>query len=372
MSRNRPDACPSTLQLHDAADGPLARIRLPGGRLSPAQLEALALAAADVASGSLELTSRGNVQLRAVTDADELRTRLSDVGLLPSSTHERVRNIVASPLSGRVGGVGDIESLIGGLDAALQAEPVLADLPGRVLFSLDDGRGDVSGLGADIGLHAVAPDDFALVLAGVDSGARVSRADAVDVMAHAAKEFVALRDTEWRLREIENGAQSVLAALCREPTDTPIEFSPAMPPVGWIDQDDGGVTLGAAVKFGSLDARTAQFLAAVERPVVFTPWRTVVLSDLDEWTAEQVVRVLAPMGLIFDADSPWLTVSACAGRPGCAKALADVRADATAAVENGELPVIGRQHWAGCERRCGRPGGEAVDVVSTGDGYRIT
>jgi precorrin-3B synthase len=58
--------------------------------------------------------------------------------------------------------------------------------------------------------------------------------------------------------------------------------------------------------------------------------------------------------------------------PGCAKALADVRADATAAVRTGTLPADGaRQHWAGCERRCGRPRGAVVDVVATGTGYRV-
>jgi len=43
-----------------------------------------------------------------------------------------------------------------------------------------------------------------------------------------------------------------------------------------------------------------------------------------------------------------------------------------AAVVRGELPADGaRQHWAGCGRRCGRPRGEVVDVVATGEGYRI-
>jgi len=102
-----------------------------------------------------------------------------------------------------------------------------------------------------------------------------------------------------------------------------------------------------------------------------TAWRSVLLHDLTEDMAEQVVRVLAPMGLIFDADSPWLQVSACAGQPGCAKSLTDVRADAVRAVETETLPAEGRQHWAGCERRCGRPRGAVTDVVATDDGYRV-
>jgi precorrin-3B synthase len=75
-------------------------------------------------------------------------------------------------------------------------------------------------------------------------------------------------------------------------------------------------------------------------------------------------------GVVFDADSPWTRVTACAGRPGCAKALADVRADAAAAVASGALPA-GRVHWAGCGRRCGRPRGDVVDVVATPGGYRV-
>ncbi|MBO0856775.1 MAG: precorrin-3B synthase, partial [Nocardia sp.] len=131
------------------------------------------------------------------------------------------------------------------------------------------------------------------------------------------------------------------------------------------------------------------FIAAVEHPIIFTPWRSLVLGDLDEWTAEQVVRVLAPMGLVFDADSPWTAVTACAGRPGCAKSLSDVRGDAAAAVESGrvapigpppasrsgvaaaDVTVAGRQHWSGCERRCGRPAGAVTEVIAEPSGYRV-
>ena len=41
------------------------------------------------------------------------------------------------------------------LDRAIQAEPDLAGLPGRFLFGIDDGRADISGLGADVGVHVV-------------------------------------------------------------------------------------------------------------------------------------------------------------------------------------------------------------------------
>lgn len=390
MTRSAPDSCPGVLRLHEAADGPLARIRLPGGRLRPDQLLTLAEAAHDLGDGGIELTSRGNVQLRRIGDADALAARLGTADLLPSRTHERVRNIVASPLSGRVGGLADIRDLIPELDRALRATPALADLPGRVLFTLDDGRGDVSGLDGDFGMHAVDVDYYTLLLGGRDSGVRVPGTQAVEVLLAAAQEFQGVRGEQWRLREIPGGAARILAALGLEPIEKPLELpAPQGIPIGWFAQADGRVSLGAGVRLGVLPARTAEFLAAVERPVVVTPWRSLILSDLDEWTAEQVVRVLAPMGLIFDADSPWLLVTACAGQPGCAKSRTDVRADAADAVTEGrvapngtpsrahgsaaaEIAVPGRQHWSGCERRCGRPRGVVTDVVAAPDGYRIT
>src|SRR6185436_12028003 len=98
------DACPGALQLHQAADGALARVRLPGGMIEPGQLQALAHAATRYGSSAMELTSRGNIQIRGITDIDALADAVATAGLLPSPTHERVRNIVASPLSGRLGG----------------------------------------------------------------------------------------------------------------------------------------------------------------------------------------------------------------------------------------------------------------------------
>lgn len=395
MTRIDSDSCPGVLRLHEAADGPLARVRVPGGRLEPQQLLALAEAARDLGDGSIELTSRGNVQLRQVRDAAELESRLEAAGLLPSTTHERVRNIVASPLSGRLGGWTDVQGLVPALDAGLRDDPRLAELPGRVLFTLDDGRGDVSGLGADIGLHAIDERGYALILGGVDSGIRVPADRAVDALLAAAHGFLDLRDGQWRLHEIPNGPAALADRLLVEDPHLTIAEAMEIParqdvPIGWLTQADDRVALGAGVPLGSLRARTAEFIAAVERPVFLTPWRSIVITDLDEWAAEQVVRVLAPMGLIFDANSPWLQVTACAGQPGCAKSLTDVRADVAAAVEEGrvlpsgspepalanltaeEVVAVGRQHWSGCERRCGRPRGAVTDIVAAPDGYRFT
>ncbi|MCW1959697.1 MAG: hypothetical protein KIH64_014370 [Mycobacterium sp.] len=204
MSRTRDsDACPGALQVHQAADGALARLRLPGGMIAAAQLETLAGVADTLGSGTLELTGRGNLQIRGVTDPAAVAGQLAAMGLLPSPTHERVRNIVASPLSGRVGGHTDVRPWVRQLDDAIQDDPDLAGLPGRFLFSLDDGRGDVSGLAADAGLHVLPADGnasgaVALLLAGRDTGVRVTAADAVPTLISVARRFLAERGKAWR------------------------------------------------------------------------------------------------------------------------------------------------------------------------------
>src|SRR5262249_53064419 len=91
--------------------------------------------------GALELTSRANVQLRAVrADPAELANRLAAAGLLPSVAHETVRNIAAPPLADP-----ETRDLVQALDRALCADPELAGLPGRFLFAIGQ-----TGLSADV------------------------------------------------------------------------------------------------------------------------------------------------------------------------------------------------------------------------------
>jgi precorrin-3B synthase len=366
MVRSRDhDACPGALQVHHAADGALARVRLPGGMITAPQLEALARAATDWGSPAMELTSRGNIQIRGISDTDAVADLIAAAGLLPSDTHERVRNIVASPLSGRVGTTADIRGLVAELDLAIRAEPRLAALPGRFLFGIDDGRADISGLAADAGVHAV-DGAAALLLAGRDTGVRIAMADAVRALVAVARRFADIRGTAWRISELDD-TSGLLADFSSTAQPFANSAPVTVPPVGWIEQNDGRIALGAAVPLGVLAARVAQYLAALDAPMVITPWRSVLVFDLDEGVADTALRVLAPMGLIFDVNSPWLSVSACTGSPGCEHSAADVRADAVKAV--GE-PATDHRHFVGCDRACGSPSSGEV-LVATGDGYRL-
>jgi precorrin-3B synthase len=377
------DACPSALQAYQAADGAVVRIRVPGGMITAAKLAALAATAKRFGSSALELTSRGNIQIRGIADPGPVAEAVAAAGLLPSATHERARNIVASPLSGRTGGrpdnsagrsggLADVRGWVAELDAAIQASPELAGLPGRFWFGIDDGRGDISGLGTDVGVHVLSADDegqvlddgCALMVAGRDTGLRIGPAQAAETMVAVAERFVRTRGKAWRIAELADTAVLLPTSPVAEAGGT---WPPTLTaPVGWIGQNDGRVALGAAVRLGMLEAHVAEYLAAAEAPLVITPWRSVLVCDLDEGVADLALRVLAPLGLVFDENSPWLSVSACTGKPGCERAAADVRADAAAAVESARGL---HRHFVGCERACGSPPGAEV-LVATGDGYR--
>ncbi|ATW52554.1 precorrin-3B synthase [Streptomyces peucetius subsp. caesius ATCC 27952] len=381
--RDRGDACPGALRLHTADDGALARVRVPAGVLSAAQAYALADAAQRLGDGALDITSRGNLQLRGLEAGcgGELALLLDAAGLLPSPRHERVRNVVASPLSGLDGrGYADVQPLVRELDALLCASERAPELSGRFLFALDDGRGDMAELAADVMLLAEPGGGSVRVTVG-DAAVRVKAEDGPRAMLLAAEAFLDAAATRaWRVRELPAAHAVSAADLAARAAAAGLDADDAVAavPPSCPDRAAGGEgppvpgaghgAVYVVAPLGRVTASAWRLIAGVaERygpgELRVTPWRGVVVVG----AGEEQLGVLAGAGLVTDPASPWLGVGACTGRPGCAKSLADVRADATALLPAGAggLPV----HWSGCERRCGHPRGAWVDVVATAEGH---
>ncbi|MFE0627342.1 precorrin-3B synthase [Streptomyces sp. NPDC058864] len=397
--RGRDDACPGALRLHAADDGALARIRIPGGLLTIRQAEAAATAADRLGDGRIDLTSRGNLQVRGLRDpgaGTELAALLGEAGLLPSWAHERARNLVASPLAGLDGrGHGDLRCWIRELDALLCASPAAAGLSGRFLFALDDGRGDTAALRADVTLIARPGAATAELRLAGQPVAELPATEAPRWAVRAAETFLTLAAERgaraWRIADIDPDGDELAARLRAEgappvppagPSDAgPSDATAGCPPrLGLVPHPDGTTcALSVGVRLGRLTTGAWRLLAQVAGSgageLRVTPWRGVVLPGLPRAAAQDALDRLTAAGFLTGEDSPWRGATACAGRPGCAKSLADVRADAGAALRDAApgpghrlLPV----HFSGCERRCGHPDGSWVDVVAGADGrYRL-
>ncbi|MDX2562560.1 cobalamin biosynthesis protein CobG [Streptomyces sp. TX20-6-3] len=370
--RDRGDACPGALRLHSADDGRLARLRLPGGRLTPRQVETLAYAAETLGDGRLSITSRGNAELRGLADdcGAELAALLGEAGLLPSPTHERVRNIVASPASGLDGlGAADVQLWARELDTRLRSAPWAAALSGRFLFVLDDGRGDVAGLGGDVTLVAVGGGEAELHIGG--RAVRLAGSDAPRAALAVAGGFLAAARKAgtgaWRVRELPEGyaVDPAESGVTARPVPAP-ELPQGLPLSPGVL---GPAALSVLAPLGRLTAAQLRALLPADE-VRLTPWRGVVVAGAGAGR----LPALDAAGLITRPGSPWAGVTACTGRPGCAKSLADVRADAVPGhpgdpghIEAPVRPVL-PVHFSGCERRCGHPHGAWTDVLATAGG----
>lgn len=377
-TRDRGDACPGTLRLHAADDGALARIRVPGGVLTVPQAETLVDVAERLGDGELHLTSRGNVQLRGLGDGcgGELAELLDATGLLPSRGHERVRNIVASPLSGLDGqSLLDVRPWLTALDAALCASEAAQALSGRFLFALDDGRGDVAGLGADVTVRATADGGAELGLGSGDDALRIAAEEAPRAALVAAETFLDRAQGVWRVDELALPEGEFVDLVARRLADEGIGHERCARNPGRTDGPPPGAVgtgLSVHVPLGRLTGRQwRELIGTAADEMRLTPWSGVVLPTPRAQAVEALAR-LATAGLVTDPGSLWPRIGACIGRPGCAKSRADVQADATEtreAVGPGGLPL----YWSGCERRCGRPRGDRIDVVAApGGGYLLS
>jgi sulfite reductase beta subunit-like hemoprotein len=363
VARPSPDWCPGVLRMHPAGDGGLARVRLPGGRLTLGGLRALR-EAAEVGNGIVEVTSRANVQIRGIADDGErvVAERLGAGGLLPSAEHDRVRNIAASPLAGRLpASLAPTDEVVAALDGRLCADPALGALSGRFLFAVDDGSATVGGRGADVTL-AAERGAFRLWLAGRRTDRTVAQDDAPGLAVDAARAFLAVADEAghagaWRLADVPDGPGLVADRLGATVDAVAPAVAPADVPLGLVDQADGRRAVTVLPPLARLDLAMLDALVGLGHDDVrASTRRTLSFVDVPADDAAPLLDALEAAGLVASEDSGWWGLTACSGMGACARARFDVRAKATArAAERG--PGAPPEHWSACERGCGRPPG---------------
>ncbi|MDE3725173.1 nitrite reductase [Nocardiopsis sp. N85] len=277
--RTRRDRCPGALRPWRAEDGLLVRLRLIGGRLPARSLTALAAVAREYGSGRVHVTGRANLQVRALPERDGRLTpdalrALEATGLLPSPTHELVRNVMVSPLTGLEGGRADLRPVAAALDEALCSAPHRAALPGRFLFALDDGRGDLVARTCDLGLVAL-DDRTARLRIGDQHGPVVRLDEAADALVRLADAFLERRGdgpgAPWHVAELP------FPLSAPEPPDPRLP-DPA-PPLPYGPLPFGGRHVHVPEEgLGRADADAlAEEALAAGGELVVTPWRGVLV-----------------------------------------------------------------------------------------------
>jgi precorrin-3B synthase len=359
------DACPGVLTLHAARDGHVARIRLPGGYASGPRWRALADLAVSFGDGCLDLTARGNVQLRGIraADAAQLAQRAAAAGLLPSAAHDRARNIMASPLAG-LGGRAPLRQLVRRLDAVLLGDPGLAALPGRFLFAVDDGTGGAGLAGCDVGLRR-AGGGVEVIVAGRRTTVRVRAAAAVPAVAAAARAAITrgVGTGVTRIADLADGGESVAAAIGGS-LGAPAASTDTRLPLG-LAQGGENETVVAGAPLGRLRAGQVRLVTALLRPreILRMGIAGRLVIPLAGPAAVAVAR-LADAGLLVSGADALAGVTACSGAA-CNRAVADVRAVA------GPVPGHARTHWVGCARQCGCPPDAEPVIAVDGGRFRL-
>lgn len=348
--RNNNPRVPHGSTVHQANDGHTSIVRFTGGRIAADQWEKLAQLAEEHGDSTLHLTSRSAIQIRGVHDRDALVEGLKKATLLEAS----FVSVIASPTVNR--------DLLQRIDQAVSSVSDLGELSSRLLIGIDDGTGDVVSSAPDFGF--VLREDTAHVIIGGELTPHTTT-DVAATLSELLELWHTTRDRYWRVHQHPEFLAQAKSLLSAEST-IPDVAVPQTPAVGWM-QDSHTVTLGFGVPFSTMSAKVAHILGAIGADTTVTTWPSVLIHNLDEGDAEAVAKVLAPQGMIFDANSPWLRVSACVGTRGCARALSDVQSDAMQYAQQA-APENQRVYFSGCSQRCGRPADTTIDYVATGDG----
>lgn len=386
--------CPGILHEVQAKDGLLIRIRVPGGLIDANQLRTVANLSRSFADGSIEITARANLQLRAIGNQAlcHIVEGISSAGLLPSAQHDRVRNIVTSPLAGLdCEEIKDPRPLVLELDRRLRADPVFVNLHPKFSFAIHGGPGRFSRNHDDISLEALELDSashFHLSVGRLSSGFAVKEADVVDCALAAARICIQLaKESSLPVRgkavaTVPGAMKRIVDALSNWLTPSPISPSSCLVIEALIGiypttQNDR-VSIIPSVPLGRLTAEQAIYLASAANEwkgdLRLAPWRGVVLGSIPKNAVADIVGRLNSIGLSCDGRDGFRGIAACAGNKGCEASLADVRGDAASLAQrlSGHATPAGwTVNLSGCEKQCARRHGATAELVASPLGYTL-
>ena len=382
-SGNKRGACPSLSQPMQTGDGLLVRLTPAGGSYLPSQLRAIAEATEHFGNGMLEVTQRGNLQLRGLS-----METLPGLNEAVEQTGLRVRTglpIDIAPLAGLDGEeIADPRGIAAALMIATeQFAPMLGPKVSVVIDS--DARGTLFGVTADIRLMAIPGGLWQLAIAGTATTARPLALFAGEQAVQASTALLGAIASGGRdARAVNLATQQIEASLCEIPCAQPLaelnvhERAARFAPGHIVPLRDQRCATVIGSPFGAMPASVLiAFLADAAglrlEEIRLAPGRLILLLCADTDRAHAVLALARAQGFIIRADDPRLTIAACVGAPACRSARLATRrlGEVLAQTALTDLPQGVHLHISGCEKACARPAGPTISIIGEPQTVRI-
>ena len=360
----RRGACPTLHAPMQTGDGLLLRLGLAGRAVTALQLTGLAAAARRFGNGIVEITARGNLQVRGF---DQESARRFAETIESQGLHPRDGLAVGlSPLAGLdAAELADPRPLATAIEAGIERLHLSDRLAPKLSILVDGGdRIGLDGLKADIRLRARNGQAWSLWVADDHLGdiAGEKAGDAVlDILT-----TMAARGRETRGADLDRAA---LSGLAERTNDAPASRSTAFDPVGAFRFGVDSQAVGLMAAFGQ---SSADALAAIARQPLreFRPCPGGILLAIAPQDADALLAEAKATGFIVASDDPRRFMSACVGMTGCASGHIPARALAAALAE--VVPHLPRDiHVAGCDKGCARHGRAMVTIIGIQDGADV-
>lgn len=378
----RRGACPSLSTPMMTGDGLLARLRPEKPGFALRDLMAIADAAASCGNGILEITARGNLQIRGLTarTVPLLSEKIAEAGIAIAQGLA----IETPPLSGLdQTEVADAVSVAERLRVAVAAhQPPLVLAPKLSVIVDGGGQLNLGAVTADIRLRAVRTNGqvfWLLALAGTETTAtRIAALEAaavVPAVMDILKNLAAIgRDA--RARDIVGAVSTRWAAMTDLDLIAPLVAAPNA--AGIHDLGGERPVLGIGLPFGQIDVqRLGASLEALEilgaTEIRLAPGQALMVLGIapDRIGAAQALAL--GHGLRAFPHDHRNHIAACAGAGACGSARIDTRsvaqlvADTAPALLDGSLTV----HVSGCAKGCAKPSASALTITAAPTGYGL-
>ncbi|MCB8820786.1 precorrin-3B synthase [Microvirga rosea] len=378
--------CPGVRRPMATGDGLLVRIHPQAGRLTTGQTRLIAQAAQQYGNGHLDVTARGNLQIRGVREETyaPLATLLDREGLVEPEGSGPNRLAVVSPLAG-LDPRDRFDTLK--LAQAIEHQVGISDgLPPKLFIAVDGGGSmPLEAIGADLLLLAHGE----AVAFGVTTtqGTRWIGASSLSFAPEAARLILSTYAQMWamgrtavrRLRDLPPDLLRELASIAELKATSAPNARPPVPPAGLLGIEGGHQAVLLALPFGRCTsgqleqvARWSERYDTREIRLSFT--RGILLPGIADADLAILRDEARNAGFITDAYDHRLSLFACPGKPECKSAVSHAPTDALR-IAGACGPLLARGaslHVSGCSKGCAHPSSATLTLVGRdGGGYDI-